>query len=123
MPYPGLLHPEPLPCGRPLLTHTPAGNTQTQFCLSLCGVPRFWCTQGMFEHCEHLWQVWGLILNVISPLLPSCWGFSFALAGGGSPQSHPSAEQPWSQMFIRNQLLKYNMYLKVKNESLQWQFM
>ena len=30
----------------------------------------------MFEPSEHLWWVWGLILNVISPLLPSCWGFS-----------------------------------------------
>ena len=28
----------PCPCGRPLLTGTSAGDTQTQFCLSLCGV-------------------------------------------------------------------------------------
>ena len=28
----------PCPCGRPLLTHTSAGDTQTQFWLSLCGV-------------------------------------------------------------------------------------
>ena len=27
------------------------------------------------------WQVWGLTLNAISPLLPSCWGF-FALGHG-----------------------------------------
>ena len=27
---------------------------------------------------ERLWWVWGLVLNVISSLLPSCWGFSFA---------------------------------------------
>ena len=33
----------------------------------------------LFEPSKHLWQVWHLILNVISPLLPSCWGFSFAL--------------------------------------------
>ena len=33
MPYPGLLHLEP--CGRPLLTHTSTGDSQTQFCLSL----------------------------------------------------------------------------------------
>ena len=38
----------------------------------------------MFEPSEGLWQVWGLILNVISPLLPSCWGFSFALGCGVS---------------------------------------
>ena len=66
MPYPGLLHPEPLTCSSPLLTHTSSGDTQTQFCLSLCGVSVSWCTQGMFEPSEHLWQVWGLILNVIS---------------------------------------------------------
>ena len=33
----------------------------------------------LFESSEQLWQVWGLILNVILPLLLSCWGFSFAL--------------------------------------------
>ena len=32
-----------------------------------------------FEPSEHLWQVWGLILNAISPLLLFYWGFSFAL--------------------------------------------
>ena len=31
------------------------------------------------EPSEHLSWVWGLILNAISPLLPSFWGFSFAL--------------------------------------------
>ena len=39
---------------------------------------------GMFEPSEGLWQVWGLILNVISPPLPSCWGFSFDLGCGVS---------------------------------------
>ena len=37
-----------------------------------------------FEHPELLWRVWGLILNVISHLLPSHWGFSFALGCGVS---------------------------------------
>ena len=32
-----------------------------------------------FEPSEHLWWIRGLILNLISPLLPSNWGFSFAL--------------------------------------------
>ena len=36
----------------------------------------------LFEPSEHLWQVWGLSLNAILPLLPSCWGFSFALGCG-----------------------------------------
>ena len=41
----------------------------------------------LFEPSEHLWQVWGLILNVNSPFLSSCWGFSFALGHGVSPHS------------------------------------
>ena len=35
----------------------------------------------------------GLILNMVSPLLLSCWGFSFALLRGVSPESHSSATQ------------------------------
>ena len=69
----------PGPCSSPLLTRTSAGDIQTQFCLGLCGVSGSWCTQGLFEPSEHLWRVWGLILNMILSLLPSCWGFSFAL--------------------------------------------
>ena len=38
----------------------------------------------LFESSEHLWQVWGLILNTILPLLPSCWGFSFVFGCGVS---------------------------------------
>ena len=69
----------PCPCRSPLLTCTSSGDNQTQFCLSLYGVSGSQYTQGMFEPSEHLCQVWGLILNEISPLLPSCWDFSFAL--------------------------------------------
>ena len=83
----------PCPCGRPLLTCTSPGDAQTQFCLSLCGVSGSWCTQGLFEPSEHLWQEWSLILNAILPLLPSCWGLS-ALGHGVSPHSHFSATQP-----------------------------
>ena len=43
-----------------------------------------WCPQGLSEPSEHLWQVWGLILNAILPLLLSFWGFSFALGRGVS---------------------------------------
>ena len=71
MPYLSLLHPEPLPCSRPLLTRASTGDTQTQFWLHLCGVSGSWCTQGLFEPSESLWWVWGLILNTIFPLLPS----------------------------------------------------
>ena len=83
----------PCPCGRPLLTSTSAGDTQTQLCLSLCGVSGSWWAQGLFEPSENLWQVWGLILKAISPLLPYCWGFS-ALGCRVSPHSHASAMQP-----------------------------
>ena len=41
-------------CGRPLLTCTSTGGTQTQFCPSLCVVPGSWCTQSLFEPSEHL---------------------------------------------------------------------
>ena len=74
----------PGPCGRPQLTCTSAGDTHIQFWFSLCGVSLSWCAQGLFEPSECLWWVWGLSLNVISPLLPSCWGFSFALGCGVS---------------------------------------
>ena len=78
------------PCGSPLLTRTSTGDSQTQFCLSLCGVPGFWYAQGLFEPSEHLWREWGLILDENSPFLPSCWAF-FALARGLSPHSCSSA--------------------------------
>ena len=67
------------PCGRPLLTHTSTGDTQIQLWQRLCGVSGSWCAQGLSEPSEHLWWVWGLILNMILPLLSSFWGFSFAL--------------------------------------------
>ena len=71
----------PCPCGSPLPTRTSTGDAQTQFCLSLCGVSGSWCKQGLFEPSEDLWWAWGLILNVISALLLSCWG-SLALDVG-----------------------------------------
>ena len=70
----------PCPCGRPLLTRTSSGDTQTHkgrsdsVSVGSSGVHKV-----LFEPSEHLWRVCGLFLNVISPLLPSCWGFSFAL--------------------------------------------
>ena len=44
----------PCPCSRPLLTRTSTGDAQTQFWLSLCGVPGSWCAQGLFEPSECL---------------------------------------------------------------------
>ena len=70
------------------------GDTQTQFYLSLCDRTGSWCTQGLFEPSERLWWIWGLILNMILPLLPSCWGFPFALGHELSPQSCSNTMQP-----------------------------
>ena len=73
------------PCGRPLLTHTSAGDTQTlkgrsgSVSVGFLGVHKV-----LFEPSECLWWVWVLILNEILPLLPSCWGFSFVLGHGVS---------------------------------------
>ena len=76
----------PCPHNRPLLTHASAGDTQTLkgMARSLVGSLGPGAHKVLFEPSEHLWRVWGLILNVISPLLPSCWGFSFALGCGVS---------------------------------------
>ena len=81
----------PCPCGSPLLTSTSTGDAQIQFCLGLSGVLVSWCTQGLFEPSEGFWWEWGLILNANSPLLPSFWGFSFALGHGVSPHIHSNA--------------------------------
>ena len=56
----------------------------TQFCLSLCGVPGSWCTQGLFEPSERLWWIRGLMINAISLPLSSFLGFPFALGHGVS---------------------------------------
>ena len=90
----GLCHPHtqsPCPCGRPLPTCTSTGDAQTQFCPVSVGSLGPWVSQGLFEPSERLWWTSGLILNVNSPLLPSCWGVSFAPGRGVSPHSRSSA--------------------------------
>ena len=87
----------PRPCGRPLLTHLCLHRRHPSTDLSLRGVSGSWCAQGMFEPSERFWCVWDLILNPISPLLLSCWGFSFALVHGVSLQSRSSTAQPLFQ--------------------------
>ena len=73
----------PCPCGRPQLTCTTTGDTQTfkdrtgSVSVGSSGVHKVF-----FEPSKCLCQVWGLILNSVSPLIPSCWGFSFALGCG-----------------------------------------
>ena len=73
----------PCPCSRPLLTHTSKGDTQTLKGRSGSGsVESPGVHKVLSEPSKNLWPVWGLILNAISPLLPSCCGFSFALGHG-----------------------------------------
>ena len=92
-PSSGLLHPEPLPLQQSTVDrYLHSRHSNTVVSQSLWGP---WVlVQGLFEPSEHLWWEWGLILNVNLPLLPSCWGFSFALGHGISPQSCSSAMQP-----------------------------
>ena len=85
LPQKGLCHTQvcciqsPCPCGRPLVTHTSAGHTQTfKGRTDLVSMDSPGAHKVLFEPSKHLWQVWGLILNAILPLLPSCWGFSVA---------------------------------------------
>ena len=73
MPYPGMLHPEPLPLWQTTVTRTSVGDIQTLKGTSGSvseGSPGMY--KVLFEPSEHLWWVWGLILNMISSLLPSC---------------------------------------------------
>ena len=69
------------PCGWPLLTCTSTGDIHTlkgRSCSVSVESPG--AHKVLFVSSEHLWRVWGLILNMIFPLLPSC--FSFALGCG-----------------------------------------
>ena len=84
MPYPGLPHPESLTLGHSTADPYLQRRHSNTVLLILCGVSGSWCAQGLLEPSKHLWWVWGLVLNTISPLLPSCWGFSFALRHGVS---------------------------------------
>ena len=75
----------PCPCSRPLLTRTSTGDTQTfkgRSASVSVGSPG--AHKVLFQPSELLWRVWCLILNDMLPLLPSCWGFSFALGCGVS---------------------------------------
>ena len=90
-----MLHPEPLPLWQATNDPYLLRRHSKQFCLSLCGVSGSWCAQGMFEPSDYLWKVWGLIINVILPLIPCCWGSSKSLqlhtAATPVPHSHHSS--------------------------------
>ena len=73
---PGLLQPEPLSPGQntadPCLPRRHSNHNGRSDSVSVGslgpGVHKV-----LFEPSKHLWWVWGLILNAISPLLPSSW--------------------------------------------------
>ena len=71
----------PCPHSRPLLIHAPTGDKHSKAGLaqSLVGSLGPDVHNVLFEPSELLWWVWGLIQNIILPLLLSCWGLSFAL--------------------------------------------
>ena len=99
MPYPDLLCPEPLPLKQSTADlYLLRKHSNTDLSQSLWGLWVLYI-QGMFGPSELPWRVWGLILNMISPLLLSFWGFSFALGCGLSPQSHSSATQRCSSAY------------------------
>ena len=83
MPNPGLLHPEPLPQQQPTADPYLCRRHSNILLSQSPWVSGSWCTQGLFEPLQSLWQVCSSILNVISPLLPSPWGF-FAFGHGVS---------------------------------------
>ena len=76
---PDLLQPEPLPLWQATADlylyrrHSNTGLTQS------LGSLGHGSHKVLFEPSKCLWRVWDLALNMILPLLPSCWGFSFAL--------------------------------------------
>ena len=80
----------PCPCCRPLPTYTSSGHSDTVLSQSL----------GPAAHklCLSLWaSLAGMGLNVICTLLPTCWGFFFALGHGITPQNLSGAMQPLLQ--------------------------
>ena len=77
----------PFPHVNPLLTNASTGDPQTLKSMSgsvSVGSLVPGAHKVLFESSEHLWWVWRLILNVVSPLLPFLWGLSFALGEGTS---------------------------------------
>ena len=75
-PAPVASHCWPIPL-QEILKHSKAGLAQSLW--GLWGPHKI-----LFEPSKRLWQVWDLILNAITPLLPSFWGFFFALGRGVS---------------------------------------
>ena len=79
------------PQGGPLLTRASTGDTQTLTGRSVSvSYEGHWSFPSvlvyprhfLFAPSEYPWWVWGFILNKFAPLLPSYWGFSFAVGIG-----------------------------------------
>ena len=82
---PGLLCPVPLQqATADLYLHRRHSNTQRQVCSVSVGSLGSDTHKILFEPFECLWQVWSFVLNVIFPLIQSCWGFSCSLGCGVS---------------------------------------
>ena len=79
MPYPDLLHPEPLPRQQAIADQYLHKRCSLKGRSGSVSVESPGVHKILFEPSKCLWWVWGLILNMISPLLLSCWGFSFTL--------------------------------------------
>ena len=80
MPHPSLLHPESLPYGRLLLTHTSAGDSDTGLAQTQDGVvegrvlfrsPASWCPQGFASALQ----------ESVSPVLCKFWQLYSAVNG------------------------------------------
>ena len=75
---PGSCTQSPFPCSRPLMTHTSAGDSNTGVAQSLWGLWVLVHARFCLSPPTSMAGI-SLILNVILPLLLSCWDFSFAL--------------------------------------------
>ena len=78
----GLLHPEPLSLWQATADqylHRRLKQRSRSVSLGSLGLG---VHKVLFEPFNQLWQIWGLILNMILPLLLSFWGFSFDLGCG-----------------------------------------
>ena len=81
---PGLLQPEPLPLRQAtadLYLHRRLKHRSGSVSVGSLDPGAH---KVLFEPSRHLWWVWGLIVNLVSSLLPSFRGFSFALGHGVS---------------------------------------
>ena len=96
----GLLHPESLPLQQAtadLYLHRSLKHRSVSVSVWSLGPETH---NVLFKSSKHLWQVWSLILNMISPLLPFCWDFFLVFECGvsfmmGSNILLPMVVQQW----------------------------